>query len=45
MDIPDVIDTEKDDKNMEKIREENKIKKEEVKEDDTKKGKCACFIF
>ena len=44
IDIPEEINIDKVDENIEKIREDNKIKEEE--KDDKAKGNCAnCFIF
>ena len=46
MNIPDVIDITKEDNDINQIREENKAEEEKDNEkDDTKKGKCGCFIF
>ena len=42
IDIPDMIDTEKEDKSVEKIRNENKGKEEK---EEQKRGKCGCLIF
>ena len=39
--IPDLIDIEKEDQNIEQIREDNK--EPEIK--DRQRGKCGCFIF
>ena len=45
IDIPDTMETEKEDNAIKKVREDNKNPEEEKEKEDIKRGKCGCLIY
>ena len=45
IDIPDTMETDKEDNAIKKVREDNKNPEEEKEKEDIKRGKCGCLIY